>query len=158
MKIRSKEEALWEVLKGMAWGLAVCWLLSLLVGCKTKVVTVPEVHTSYIHSTDTAHVYHRDSIYRKDSVFTTVYAAGDTVYKVAHFYHYDTQWKDRVAYQSRSDTVLRTDTVTVVRPVEAELSKAQRRYATIGKWACGVGLATVVGLVVTLIWWYRRKT
>lgn len=132
-------------------------LIGLLTSCRTKYVTVPELHTSYIHSTDTAHVYHRDSIYRRDSVFTTIYTEGDTVYKVAHFYHYDTRWKDRVTYQSHTDTLLRVDSVSVPYPIKAELTKSQQRYITIGKWACGVGVGVVIILLTSAIWWYRKK-
>lgn len=128
----------------------------LLTSCKTKYVSVPEIHTSNIHTTDTAHVYHRDSIYMRDSVFTTVYINGDTVYNVAHHYHYNTQWRDRVTYQSHSDTLRQTDTITVVKPVVAELSKTQRRLITVGKLALGIGVAVI--MLAAAVRWYRRKT
>lgn len=123
----------------------------MLTGCKTKVVTVPETHTSYIHRADTTHVYHRDSIYRRDSIFTTVYVAGDTVYNVEHFYHYDTQWRDRVTYQLHTDTLLRVDSVSVAVPVVTEKK-------VVHGWAWTVMLVeTLASGVAVAIWWYRRK-
>lgn len=47
------EKNLFEVLKGLFWGLIVCGLITLLSSCKSvRYVTVPEVHTEYINKTD----------------------------------------------------------------------------------------------------------
>lgn len=136
--------------KVCAWMMAAA-AACMLTGCKTKVVTVPEAHTSYLHSTDTAHVYHRDSIYRKDSVFTTVYVAGDTVYNVAHFYHWNTDWKDHVVYRTRTDTLLRVDSVSVAVPVVTE-KKVVPGWA----WTVMLAEALVVGAMI-FVWWYKWK-
>lgn len=131
----------------------------LLTSCRSvRTVEVPRVHTEYVVRTDTAHVYHRDSILVHDSIFVSQVVRGDTVYLTKEVYKYGTQWRDRYIYKTATDTLLRTDTVSIVpAPVEAALSKSQQRYITIGKWACGVGVTLAVGMVVLGVWWYRRK-
>lgn len=80
--------------------------ISLMVcSCRgTKVVTVevPKIEKEYITSTDTVHQF--DSIY----VFNDRYVNYDTVYvtKVNEKYKY--------LYKTRVDTLLRTDTITVI--------------------------------------------
>ena len=80
--------------------------ISLMVcSCRgTKVITVevPKIEKEYITSTDTVHQF--DSIY----VFNDRYVNYDTVYvtKVNEKYKY--------LYKTRVDTLLRTDTITVI--------------------------------------------
>ena len=74
-------------------------------GCKgAKVITVdvPKIEKEYIVSTDTVHQY--DSVY----VFNDRYVNYDTVYisKVKEKYKY--------LYKTRVDTLLKTDTITVI--------------------------------------------
>ena len=101
-------------LKGLLWGLLVCWLISLLAGCRVvKCVPVPSV------SVDSVYVdrFHRDSVYLHDSVFVNQWVQGDTMYRdrVVMKYAYKDRWRyDTVA-------VLRADTVSVPYPVEKDL-------------------------------------
>lgn len=123
-------------------------------GCKA---TETQSHVTYTKTTDSLQVLRTDSIFVKDSVSTTIYAVGDTVFKVVEFHHYGTKWRDRLTYRLRTDTLLRSDTVRVAAPSERTLTKAERRFITIGKWACGIGTAAVIILLASAIWWYRRK-
>ena len=81
-------------------------LLALMVcSCRgTKVVTidVPKIEKEYVVSTDTVHQY--DSVF----VFNDRYVQKDTIYitKVSERYKY--------LYKVRVDTLLKTDTVTIV--------------------------------------------
>ena len=87
-------------------GLIVLGLLALMVcSCRgTKVITVdaPRIEKEYITSTDTVHKF--DSIY----VFNDRFVDRDTVYisKISERYKY--------LYKTKTDTLLRTDTITVI--------------------------------------------
>lgn len=77
----------------------------LATGCGgTKVVTVdvPRIEKEYVVSTDTVHQF--DSIY----VFNDRYISKDTVYLT------QISQKYRYLYKTRVDTLLKTDTITVV--------------------------------------------
>lgn len=95
-------------IKGLLWGLLLCLALTLLCGCKTKYVAVPETH--YKDSIVTR--WRTDSVFQHDSVYIKEYAVGDTVY----------QFRDRtkMLYRDRiqRDTVqvVVRDTVTCVYP------------------------------------------
>lgn len=107
------------VTKGAIWGLAVCWIISLLAGCRSvRHVPVETVRTDSVY----AGRWHRDSVYVRDSVFVSQRVKGDTV------------WLDRVAvrveYRDRAlaDTVatVRADTIRVPYAVERELTWRER--------------------------------
>lgn len=134
------------------WAIIVCmvWWLLLLSGCTTtKYVPYKEFHTEYIIRTDT--LARMDSIYLHDSIYT--YHTGDTVYVTKVSY------KDRFrnVYRVRTDTLLRTDSIRVPYPVENQLTKTEQRYVTLGKYAAGAIIATVVIIVICLVWWIWRK-
>lgn len=135
--------------------IAMAVAFGLLTSCKTKYVAVPETHTEYITKTDTLRLISRDSVRLLDSVFVERWTQGDTVYITKDRWRVHERTRTDTVYKARTDTILRSDTVTVVRPVEAQLTKAQRRLITIGKYACGVGVAII--LLASAIWWYRRK-
>lgn len=126
----------------------------LLTSCTTTKY-VPDTHTEYIMHTDTIYTSHKDSVFVRDSIFITQIFRGDTVWNSREVWHYDTRHLIDTIYKVREDTVLRSDTVSVPVPVKAELSKAQQRYITIGKYASGAAVAIVV--LGSIIWWYRRK-
>ena len=117
-----------------------------LSGCRTKYITVPEYHTEYIVRSDT--VASVDSVLLHDSVF--VYNVGDTIVvnKVAY--------RDRVrnVYKTRTDTIVKTDSVRVPYPVEKQLTKAQQRYVTIGK--CAIAAFAILAMLAILVWQARR--
>ena len=61
----------------MKWNIAIMVLAGLTLGsCKTKYVSVPEIHTEYITRVDTT--VRMDSVYLRDSVY--VERKGDTLY------------------------------------------------------------------------------
>ena len=119
----------------------------ILASCKTKtqIVTVPEYHKEYIVRSDT--IARVDSVLLHDSVF--VYHSGDTIVinKVAY--------RDRVrnVYKTRTDTIVKTDSVRVPYPVE----HTEKQYIVSGKtlvlWA--VFLFAVPAAVI--VWMARRK-
>ena len=80
----------------------ICLLVCSCRGTKVVTVEVPKIEKEYITSTDTVHRF--DSIY----VFNDRYVNYDTVYvtKVNEKYKY--------LYKTRVDTLLRTDTITVI--------------------------------------------
>ena len=118
----------------------------ILASCKTKtqIVTVPEYHKEYIVRSDT--IARVDSVLLHDSVF--VYHSGDTIVinKVAY--------RDRVrnVYKTRTDTIVKTDSVRVPYPVE----HTEKQYIVSGKtlvlWA--VFLFAVPAAVI--VWQARR--
>ena len=124
----------------------------ILASCKTKtqIVTVPEYHKEYIVRSDT--VARVDSVLLHDSVF--VYNVGDTIVinKVAY--------RDRVrnVYKTRTDTLVKTDSVRVPYPAEKQLTKAQQRYVTIGKCAIvAIAAFAILAMLAILVWQARRK-
>lgn len=123
-------------------------VLLMLVGCKTKYVSVPEYHTEYIVKTDTfAKV---DSVYLKDSVF--VYHNGDTVIinKVAYRDRYHNIYKVRV------DTIFKRDSISVPYPTERTLTKNEQRLMTLGRMFIAF-LFLVIAAMFVGIYWYRNK-
>lgn len=141
---------LYNVVKGTLWGVVLCGLIWLLTGCTTptKIVEVPTVHTEYIHQTDT--LLYRDSIHTRDSIY--IIQRGDTIYHNA----YHTIYKDRLVYNTHTDTVNKTDTLTVVKTVEVERRQSWLKR-TFGKIEDSVLLAALmVGLVLGLRWWLGR--
>ena len=125
-------------------------MLGLFAGCKsTKYVTVPEYHTEYIVRSDT--VAKVDSVTVRDSVF--VYHNGDTIVINKVMY------RDRVrnVYKTRTDTLLRRDSVNVPYPVEKQLTKAERRYLAVGKYACKALASMLVLAVLLLLAWLGRR-
>ena len=120
--------------------------LYVLVGCRTKYVTVPEYHTVYTHNTDT--FLRSDTLYRLDSV--VIRQQGDTtvIEKI--------RWQNRFVnvYKVKTDTIIKADSVRVPYPVEKTLTKWQRVKMDVGGWA--MGLITVV-IIFVIVWLVRRK-
>lgn len=125
--------------------------IGLVTGCKTKtqVVTVPEYHTEYIVRSDT--IARVDSVLVRDSVY--IYNVGDTIIVNKVMY------RDRVrnVYKTRTDTLLRRDSVRVPYPVEKELTKAQQRYIAIGKRAAWAVAAFAALALLAVIVWLAKK-
>jgi hypothetical protein len=127
------------------------FLLPFLTSCTTtRTVTIPEYHTEYITRTDTLHKI--DSIYKRDSV--SVYIRGDTVHKDKYVY----LDKYKYIYKASTDTLIKTDSISVPYPVERQLTKWEQAQMSVGKWAIyalsGIILLTIIYIAV---WWYRRK-
>lgn len=110
------------------------FLATILYSCKSiqyVPVETTKRDTTYISQIKIDSIYHRDSIY--------VEHKGDTVYlsKYKYLYKYiekhDTLWREK------------TDTIQVVYPVEAQLTKWQKIKINIGEY-----LITAIALVI--IW------
>lgn len=110
------------------------FLATILYSCKSiqyVPVETTKRDTTYLSQTKIDSIYHRDSIY--------VERKGDTVYlsKYKYLYKYiekhDTLWREKV------------DTIQVVYPVEARLTKWQKIKINIGEY-----LITAIALVI--IW------
>lgn len=110
------------------------FLATILYGCKSiqyVPVETTKRDTTYISQIKIDSIYHRDSIY--------VERKGDTVYlsKYKYLYKYiekhDTLWREK------------TDTIQVVYPVEAQLTKWQKIKINMGEY-----LITAIALVI--IW------
>lgn len=119
-------------------------LMALLCGCKgPRTVYVPELHTEYVTKTDS--LIRTDSVYVKDSIY--VEKGGDTVVMYKTRYVYRDRWRDRLV----TDTLVRTDSVTVVREVEKRLTRWQKARMDIGTGAL------IAALLALLFWIARRK-
>lgn len=103
---------------GTLWGLFFCLLLSMLVGCKTKYVSVPEYHTEYKTRIDS--VLKRDSVWIHDSV--SMWVKNDTVYKD----RWHTEWRYHNIDKIRQDTTLKVDSVRIPYPVEKVVYKSKK--------------------------------
>lgn len=117
--------------------------LYVLVGCRTKYVTVPEYHKEYINRTDT--FLRSDTLFRLDSV--VIRQQGDTtvIERI--------RWQNRFVnvYKVKTDTLAKVDSVRVPYPVEKKLSKWQQVRMDFGGWAIGVLAIVVIIFVVWLV-------
>lgn len=125
----------------MKWSIAIMVFAGLVLGgCKTKYVSVPEIHTEYITMVDTT--IRKDSVYLKDSVY--VERKGDTLYVNKTLY------MDRYhnIYKVKKDTVVKRDSVNVAYPVEKEMSRSERLFVAMGKFfaAFVIALLFVIGV------------
>lgn len=95
-------------------GVAVCAVLTCLVGCRSvRYVSVPEYHTEYKARVDS--VLRHDSVWVHDSV--AVRLMGDTVWRDR--WHTETAYK--YVYKTKTDTMVKRDSVRVPLPVERRL-------------------------------------
>lgn len=126
----------------MKWNIAILVILAGLTlgSCKTKYVSVPEIHTEYITRVDTT--VRRDSVYLKDSVY--VERKGDTLYVNKTLY------RDRYhnIYKVKTDAIVKRDSVNVAYPVEKEMSRSERLFVAMGKFfsALVIALLFVIGV------------
>ena len=130
----------------MKWSIAIMVFPGLVLGgCKTKYVSVPEIHTEYITSVDTT--VRKDSVYLRDSVY--VERKGDTLYVNKTLY------RDRYhnIYKVKKDTVVKRDSVNVAYPVEKEMSRSERLFVAMGKFFAALVIALLFVIGVKL---YKR--
>lgn len=120
--------------------------LYVLVGCRTKYVTVPEYHKEYINRTDT--FLRSDTLFRLDSVVVRMQGDTTVIEKI--------RWQNRLVnvYKIKTDTIIKTDSVRVPYPVERKLSKWQQFKMDYGNVSMG---GTVVAIVFIIIWLVRSK-
>ena len=117
--------------------------LYVLVGCRTKYVTVPEYHTVYTHNTDT--FLRSDTLFRLDSVVVRMQGDTTVIEKI--------RWQNRFVnvYKIKTDTIIKADSVRVPYPVEKNLSKWQQFRLDFGGWAMGVLALGIVFLFIRLL-------
>ena len=131
----------------MKWNIAILVILAGLVlgGCKTKYVSVPEIHTEYITRVDTTVIM--DSVYQRDSVY--VERKGDTLYVSKTLY------RDMYhnIYKVKKDTIVKRDSVNVAYPVEKEMSRSERLFVAMGKFFAALVIALLFVIGVKL---YKR--
>ncbi len=130
----------------MKWNIVIMVFAGLTLGsCKTKYVSVPEVHTEYISRVDTT--VRMDSVYLRDSVY--VERKGDTLYVNK------TAYRDRYhhIYKVKKDTVVKRDSVNVAYPVEKEMSRSERLFVAMGKFSAALVIALLFVIGVKL---YKR--
>lgn len=130
----------------MKWNIVIMVFAGLVLGgCKTKYVSVPEIHTEYITRVDTT--VRRDSVYLKDSVY--VERKGDTLYVNKTLY------RDRYhdIYKAKTDTIVKRDSVNVAYPVEKEMSRSERLFVAMGKFFAALVIALLFVIGVKL---YKR--
>lgn len=130
----------------MKWNIVIMVFAGLVLGgCKTKYVSVPEIHTEYITRVDTT--VRRDSVYLKDSVY--VERKGDTMYINK------TVYRDRFhhIYKVKTDTIVKRDSVNVAYPVEKEISRSERLFVAMGKFFAALVIALLFVIGVKL---YKR--
>lgn len=130
----------------MKWNIVIMAFAGLALGsCKTKYVSVPEIHTEYITRVDTT--VRKDSVYLKDSVY--VERKGDTLYVNKTLY------RDRYhnIYKVKKDTVVKRDSVNVAYPVEKEMSRSERLFVAMGKFFAALVIALLFVIGVKL---YKR--
>lgn len=120
----------------------------ILCGCKTRtvVMTVPEVRTDTVIITKSQ----RDSIWLHDSTHVSEKQAGDTVWLEVK--KWQTKYVERLVrdtiYISKSDTIVRTYPVDVVKEVPKPLTRRQEMLIGIGR----IGLLVLLILAVVFIW------
>ena len=142
----------WYDIRFWKWaciGLVIGIILLAFNGCKAKeYIKVPSVITEYVCRTDT--FAKLDSIYMKDSVY--VFKKGDTVF------HNKMVYRDRYhnIYNVKTDTIIKTDSVTVPYPIERQLTKNEQRLISLGRCyiAC---LFILAACAIGFTLWYRNK-
>lgn len=110
-----------------------------LPGCSPKIVERVVVQ----HDTTTVH--HRDTTYRRDSVYIREWAKGDTVYvdRYRDRYVFRDRWRDSVTVREVHDTT------AVQVEVEKPLSWAQKAKIGAFPWV-------LLALLGALVWIFRK--
>lgn len=131
-----------RIKKGLLVPLAVLILLPVIgTGCSPKIVE------RVVYQRDTTVVHHRDTTYRRDSVWMKEYVKGDTVYVE--------KYKDRFVYRDRWRDSVRVvrDSVAVerVKEVKVEKSLSWSQKAKIGAFPW-----LVLALIGAVLWIFRK--
>lgn len=130
-----------NILKGLIWGLVACFVLTMLFGCRTKYVSVPEYHTEYKTRVDS--VLKRDSVWIHDSV--SVWVKNDTVFKD----RWHTEWRYHNIDKIRQDTILKVDSVRIPYPVEKVVYRNKKEERVLWIWAILVMVGIMIGRKIT---------
>ena len=113
----------------------------LLTACATRYVPVESVRVDSVYST----LYHRDSIFERDSIFVAVKA--DTVYFTKTQYRY----RDRIVRDTLR--VLRGDTLSRVVLVEKNLSRMEQIKMSLGE----VFMWLIIAAAIVVAVWFSKK-
>ena len=121
------------------YGLFICIILLAVPACSPKIVE------RIVVQHDTTTVHHRDTTYRRDSVWLKEWIKGDTVYieKYKDRYVFRDRWRDSVRIVERHDTT------AVQVKVEKPLSWAQKAKIGAFPWL-------LLGLIGALLWIFRK--
>lgn len=118
--------------------------IACVTGCRTREISEAVNHTSVQIQRDTVRLWHRDSIRVLDSVAVYVHNGGDTVYVTTTRWRYRDRVLTDTIYKMRSDTLWRTDSVSVSVPVERQASRWEQRLMTVAKSATLIGGGVVL--------------
>lgn len=113
----------------------------LLTACATRYVPVESVRVDSVYST----LYHRDSIFERDSIFVAVKA--DTVYFTKTQYRY----RDRIVRDTLR--VLCVDTLSRVVEVEKNLSRMEQIKMSLGE----VFMWLIIAAAIVVAVWFSKK-
>lgn len=113
------------------------------IGCRS-VEYVEVVKTDTLR----AHSYHRDSVYKLDSITTIIYAQGDTIYRDREVYRY----RDKII--TKVDTLQQVAIREVPIIVEKKLTTWQAFKIEAGDWLLGL---IVLVVIVKILQWIRNK-
>ena len=128
--------------KGLLVLTAVLILLPVVgTGCSPKIIE------RVVYQRDTTVVHHRDTTYRRDSVWMKEYVKGDTVYveKYKDRFVYRDRWRDSVRVVRDSAAVERVKEVKVEKP----LSWSQKAKIGAFPWL-------VLALIGAVLWIFRK--
>lgn len=124
----------------------VLFLLAALCSCRSvEYIPVETVRTDTLYS----YQLHRDSIYRRDSIY--IRDKGDTVWMEKYRYLYRDKLIRDTLYLSR------TDSIRVPYPVERELTRWQSLKMELGGWAMGIIIAVALAIAGWLVYRLRKR-
>lgn len=134
----------------LLYGCILALVVLCLCACKTvKYVPVETVRTDTVYQSK----IEKDSIHVRDSVYLHEWIKGDTVYIEK------TKWHTAIQERLRTDTIYRSrvDSLRIPYLVEREISRWEQVKMDYGAVAIGVSIAAVIGLIIAIILWLRRK-
>ena len=129
---------------GRNWTLSI--LLTLICGfIMTLTACSPKIVERIVVQHDTTMVHHRDTTYRRDSIYIREWMKGDTVYieKYKDRFVFRDRWRDSVSVREVHDTT------AVEVKVEKPLSWAQKAKIGAFPWL-------LLGLIGALVWIFRK--
>lgn len=113
--------------------LLIALLAILAIGCRSvEYVEVVKTDTLRTHS------YHRDSVYKLDSITTIIYTQGDTIYRDREVYRY----RDKII--TKVDTLQQVAIRKVPIIVEKKLTTWQAFKIEAGDWLLGLIVLVVI--------------
>lgn len=133
-----------------------------LTGCKTQYVPIKEVHTEYIHSTDTVHKI--DTVTNEKETVIREVNDGDSALLAQYgirlkdnermilFLQRELEREKSQQTESRHDTVIQRDTIPVPYPVEKSLSWWQQQKQDFGEI-----MMLLLAIAAVCIFWKHKR-